>query len=72
MAFTKLSEACNKDGTCHKAFYLRGKCFYYMADFQRALYDLSVAIRCGIDKGARREEIAEYYVCAGTQLFESG
>jgi hypothetical protein len=32
-----------------------------MADFQRALYDLSVAIRCGIDKGARREEIAEYY-----------
>ena len=37
-----------------------------MADFQRALYDLSVAIRTGSDGKAKKEELAEYYQCAGT------
>jgi tetratricopeptide (TPR) repeat protein len=28
-----------------EAFSLRGSCYYLMGDFQRALYDFSVAIR---------------------------
>jgi len=45
-----LSSACNKDATMSRAFYMRGKCYYHMGDFQRALFDFSVAIRIEEDK----------------------
>lgn len=49
-AFISLSSACNKDATMSRAFYMRGKCYYHMGDFQRALFDFSVAIRIEEDK----------------------
>ena len=45
-AFRKLSAICQKDGQDQaEAFSLRAKCNYHFGDFQRALYDFSVAIR---------------------------
>ena len=64
-----------------KAFYLRGKCYYHMGDFQRALYDFSYAIRIeeerktkdkdGKDRQLLRD-LGEYYNFAGVQHFELG
>ena len=75
-AFYKLSQACNKDATLSKAFFLRGKCYYHMGDFQRALFDFSVAIRIEEDKKQReagyKKDLAEYYNFAGVQHYELG
>jgi hypothetical protein len=44
-----------------KAFYLRAKCHYHFGDFQRALYDFSVAIRIELDNpNHKKSTIAEY------------
>lgn len=48
-AFKTLSEICNRDGESSEAYNLRGSCYYLMGDFQRALYDYSVAIRLARD-----------------------
>ena len=49
-AFKLLSEACNRDARMSQAFELRGMCYHQMGDFQRALYDFSVAIRIEKEK----------------------
>ena len=66
-----------KDATNSKAFFCRGKCYYHMGDFQRALYDFSVAIRIEEEKRVKdpnykKENLAEYYNFAGVQHFELG
>jgi hypothetical protein len=48
-----------------------------MGDFQRALYDFSVAIRIEEEKRVKdpnykKEHLAEYYNFAGVQHFELG
>ena len=68
-AFRQLSEACNKDGQIAEAFSLRGQCYNQMGDFQRALYDFTVAIRIEKDNytpGAMSNaRLAEYCNHAG-------
>lgn len=71
-AFELLTEACTKDQSYSKAFFLRGKCYYHMGDFQRALYDFSVAIRTAQEKKEPKKELAEYYNYAGVQHYELG
>jgi tetratricopeptide (TPR) repeat protein len=60
----------------HKAFFLRGKCYYHMGDFQRALFDFSVAIRIEEDNKKKdqgsKKDLAEYYNFAGVQHYELG
>lgn len=56
-----------------RAFYMRGKCYYHMGDFQRALFDFSVAIRIEEDKKVKentnkketQKDLADYYNFAG-------
>ena len=63
-----------------RSFFLRGKCFYHMGDFQRALYDFSVAIRLEEEKKIKEitkdkqahKDLGEYYNFAGVQHFELG
>ena len=80
-AFDYLTNACNKDTQMAKAFFLRGKCYYHMGDYQRALYDFSYAIRIEEDRKARDKDgkdkqlmrdLGEYYNFAGVQHFELG
>ena len=60
-ALSLLSDVCNKDANMSKAFYLRAKCHYHFGDFQRALYDFSVAIRIELDNpNHKKSTIAEY------------
>jgi tetratricopeptide (TPR) repeat protein len=60
-ALVILSDACNRDANMSKAFYLRAKCHYHFGDFQRALYDFSVAIRIELDNpNHKKSTIAEY------------
>ena len=60
-AFKLLSEACNRDGTLSDAFHLRGMCYNQMGEFQRALYDFSVAIRVEDDNKADPKKLGDYY-----------
>ncbi len=60
-AFKNLSEACNKDGQMSSAFSHRGICYNQMGDFQRALYDFSVAIRIANEKKEDHKTLADYY-----------
>ena len=56
-----------------KAFHLRGQCYNQMGDFQRALYDFSLAIRIAKDKKKEREndgDLAKYYNSAGFMHYE--
>lgn len=69
-AFKLLSEACNKDGNYSQAFHYRGMCYNQMGDFQRALYDFSVAIRIERERGQDQKALAEYYNYAGVQHYE--
>lgn len=79
-AFDFLTNACNKDPTISRSFYLRGKCYYHMGDFQRALYDFSYAIRIEEEKKIKEatkdkyalKDLAEYYNFAGVQHYELG
>lgn len=80
-AFDYLTNACNKDTQMARAFFLRGKCYYHMGDYQRALYDFSYAIRIEEDRKARDKDgrdkqlmrdLGEYYNFAGVQHFELG
>ena len=71
-AFKILSEACNKDSQMSKAFNLRGQCYNFLGDFQRALYDFSVAIRIARDNHEDPKILAEYYCMAGVQHYELG
>lgn len=76
-AFQYVSKACSINPTNSKAFFYRGKCYYHMGDFQRALYDFSVAIRIEeVNKAEgrdyKRNDLAEYYNFAGVQHFELG
>jgi len=65
-ALSLLSDVCNKDANMSKAFYLRAKCHYHFGDFQRALYDFSVAIRIELDNpNHKKSTIAEYWNLAG-------
>ena len=60
--FKLLSEACNRDGQLSQAFHLRGMCYNQMGEFQRALYDFSVAIRVEDEKPNKDQKLlAEYY-----------
>lgn len=43
-----------------------------MGDFQRALYDFTVAIKIAKDENEDNKIIAEYYNLAGLQHFELG
>jgi len=43
-----------------------------MGDFQRALYDFSVAIKISKDRGEGPEAIALHYNYAGVQHYELG
>lgn len=68
-----LSTACNREANMPKAFYLRAKCHYHFGDFQRALYDFSVAIRIELDNpNHKKSTIAEYQNLAGVQHYELG
>ena len=60
-----LSAVCNKDAQMSQAFHLRGMCYNQMGDFQRALYDFSVAIRIAQEKPEDQKYLAEYYNFAG-------
>lgn len=79
-AFKELSEICNKDTEYHEAFYLRGTCYNIMGDFQRALFDFSVAIRIAKEQSEKEKGndsvtnkmIAEYLNMAGVQHQELG
>ena len=57
-----------------KAFFLRGMCYNQMGDFQRALYDMSMAIRIEKDKkenerdGSYASQLAEYYSKQNKQI----
>lgn len=44
-ALKLLSDACFKDNTNAEAYCMRGQTYRDMGDFQRALYDFTVAIR---------------------------
>ena len=44
-----------------QAFFLRGMCYHQMGDFQRALYDFSVAIRIAKEQYEENRILAEYY-----------
>ena len=59
--FKLVSEACNKDAKMAKPFSVRGQCYWQMGDFQRALYDYSVAIRIAKDQGDPPKDLAGYY-----------
>ena len=71
-AFRLLSHVCQRDETAHEAFGLRARCNYHFGDFQRALYDYSVAIRL-CEAAALKEphsdkykrKLGEYYNYAG-------
>ena len=71
-AFKLLSEACNKDAENSQAFKMRGNCYNLMGDFQRALYDYSVAIRIAKESKEDPKILAEYYCMAGVQHYELG
>lgn len=64
-AFRILSEICNKDVQISEAFNYRGACYNLMGDFQRALYDYSVAIKIAKDENEDPRQLAEYYSMAG-------
>ena len=72
-AFRILSVICQKEETQHQAFAMRARCNYHFGDFQRALYDFSVAIRL-LSSNSHKDEakLAEYYNYAGVQHFELG
>jgi len=53
-----------------QAFELRGMCYHQMGDFQRALYDFSVAIRIAKENFEDNRTLAGYYNYAGYQHFE--
>mmetsp|Transcript_6828 Transcript_6828/g.11526 ORF Transcript_6828/g.11526 Transcript_6828/m.11526 type:complete len:332 (+) Transcript_6828:127-1122(+) len=71
-AFHHLSLACNKDGQMSQAFSLRGQCYNQMGDFQRALFDFSIAIRIAREKDEDPKTLSEYYNYAGVQHYELG
>lgn len=71
-AFRLLSGLCNNDAQHSKAFYYRGQCYNLMGDFQRALYDFSVAIKISKDKDEPKETLALHYNYAGVQHYELG
>ena len=43
-----------------------------MGDYQRALFDFTVAIKCGLERKEPKKDRAEYYNYAGLQHFEMG
>lgn len=67
-----LSEVCNKDANISEAFNFRGACYHLMGDFQRALYDYSVAIKIAREENEDPKILGEYYSMAGMQHFELG
>lgn len=71
-----MSSICQKEDAHHEAFALRARCNYHFGDFQRALYDYSVAIRlCETTKEEKHKtgnKLAEYHNYAGVQHFELG
>ncbi len=67
-----LSVECNRDASNSRAFYYRGQCYNLMGDFQRALYDFSVAIKISKEKKESEETIALNYNYAGVQHYELG
>jgi len=71
-AFKLLSEACNKEAENATAFKLRADCYSLMGDFQRALYDYSVAIRIAKENNSDKKELANYLMMAGVQHYELG
>ena len=71
-AFRLLSDMCNRDAANSKAFYYRGQCYNLMGDFQRALYDFSVAIKISKERKEAPDQIALNYNYAGVQHYELG
>jgi tetratricopeptide (TPR) repeat protein len=43
------------------AFHYRGRCYQGMGDFQRALYDFTLAIKLDNQNQAKPQDIAEHY-----------
>ena len=71
-AFRLLSDMCNRDAANSKAFYYRGQCYNLMGDFQRALYDFSVAIKISKERKESAVDVALNYNYAGVQHYELG
>ena len=71
-ALENLNNAINQDPSYARAYFLRGKCYYHMGDFQRALFDFTVAIKMGHDRKESKKDLAEYFNFAGLQHFELG
>ena len=64
-AFRVLSDICNKDSNIAEAFSYRGLCYNLMGDFQRALYDYTVAIKIAKDENEDPKILGEFYSNAG-------
>ena len=64
-ALRHLSQACFQDNQNAEAYSLRGTCYQEMSDYQRALYDFTVAIKVESDylraNGGSNNKLAEYY-----------
>lgn len=71
-AFKTLSEVCNKESNIPEAFSLRASCYNLMGDFQRALYDYSVAIKIAKENEEEAKNLPMYYSMAGVQHYELG
>jgi len=72
-AFLLLSQACSRDARNSKAFAMRGKCYYQMGDFQRAIYDFAAAIAIEeASEKVQKKDLAELYNFCGIQHFELG
>jgi tetratricopeptide (TPR) repeat protein len=71
-AFEKFSKACNDDPSHANAFYYRGLCYMQQGDFQRALYDFTLAFKIEKDNGQNIVDQANYLNMAGECHWELG
>jgi tetratricopeptide (TPR) repeat protein len=43
------------------AFHFKGRCYHFLGDYQRALYDFSMALKLDNNQGADPKQIADHY-----------
>lgn len=71
-ALENLNLAINMEPSSSRAYFIRGKCYYHQADYQRALFDFTVAIKISHERKDSKKDLAEYFNFAGLQHFEMG